>query len=155
MWTKIPEHQVIGNSATGELVPLGNQASAKVSALDTTALEYSISTPQSNKLHNLSKQRESESEERSTSLSNLNFTDLTRNRFTTKLKTKRELTTVTSRTLPDHLVAERYSAYVWGGLLASVWKANQTPPNAALGVLERSVARSKDCDLRSSLDLRT
>ena len=25
LWTKIPEHQVIGSSANGEFVPLGNQ----------------------------------------------------------------------------------------------------------------------------------
>ena len=64
-------------------------------------------------------------------MSYLNSTDLTRNRFTTRIKTKREFTTVTSRTLPDHLVAERYPAYVWGGLLASVWKTNQTPLDPA------------------------
>ena len=44
VWTKIPEHQVIGSSATGELVPLGNQGLAKVPVLDTTALEYSTNS---------------------------------------------------------------------------------------------------------------
>ena len=44
VWTKIPEHQVIVSTATGEPVPLGNQDSAKVPALDTTALEYSTNS---------------------------------------------------------------------------------------------------------------
>ena len=37
VWTKIPEHQVIVSSATGELCPLASKAFAKVPALDAMA----------------------------------------------------------------------------------------------------------------------
>ena len=40
VWTKIPEHQVIVSSATGELCPLAIKAFAKVPALDATAWSF-------------------------------------------------------------------------------------------------------------------